>query len=77
MEKALTPEKLMKPIDMGNKDEILRGSLVTAAKGNVRTYMVGQTVHSQQKWVLICEMTASHSEHHKDLMKQVCHIISK
>ena len=61
--------------DEKKKDVILKGRLVTAAKGTIRTYMVAQTVQSGCKFKLIAQMTASQCRDHRKLMGHVCTII--
>ena len=60
--------------DEKTKDVILKGRLVTAAKGIIRTYMVTQTVQSGGTFKLIAEIAASHCHDHRGLMEQVCTI---
>ena len=42
-----------------------------AKSGNVRTYVVGQTIASANQWILIAEISQTQSPDHHALMQQV------
>ena len=48
--------------------------IIQAKKGNVRTYLQGQTADMtplKRKWILIAEIAATQSPHHYSLVQQV------
>jgi hypothetical protein len=51
--------------------KITATNLRQAKAGNVRTYVVGQTIASANQWIRIAEISQTQSPHHHALMQQV------
>ena len=51
--------------------QITATTIRQAKSGNVRTYVVGQTIASANQWILIAEISQTQSPDHHALMQQV------